>query len=658
MSELLFQRYQVLKELGEGSFGKVYLVQDTTLNITLALKVMKTGVIIDPTEHDKFSKKFYRELKSIASLNHPNIIRVFGGNQENNSFYFTMNYVDGLSLDQHIKVKRKFSPREAAQITAQVARAIHYMHQQQIIHRDIKPANILLDQTDTPYLTDFGLAKPKETKENLTKTNEISGTLYYMSPEQLNGNVSEQSDIYSLGATLYELLTNTRMFPKESNIQLIMNIANERPISPSQKNNQISQDLENICLKSIEKKEANRYSTAEEFAKDLERFIEGFAPLAKAPKIPVKEIIAKYKKIVALIVAIFVVSIGAFGVALYKNKQIATKNFKIENSYKILSKNIKSLQTQKKLLEQENNKVRDLLKVAKWNESLNRGVLPKELGSIDNIEKVLGSLIKTLPSHEIQITWGRIYIAYAKQSNSQKDWLQNLNSAIKKLKQALKSSNNNEAAIFTGYTAASILNNDKDKYFFIDQLPDKPSYIALKNALKTKSRQKKIQLFSQAIKLNAKLFPAYELMAEELLNSGSFAQSIALFAKALRHNPQLTNSYTKTGTAHEKLAAKFKRDNRIFTSNSHYVDAISYYKKATKKNPHSQIIKLKQANCFFLLAQLYHKQKNNSKALQTNKKAYKLAKSIFFLKTKKKSQLKKLLNKIKKLTKKITEDIE
>ncbi len=269
-----FGRYEIIRELGKGNMGRVFLVKDAQKTKPIALKVMLAGVMADSMSEDRF----LREIDSMKELDHPNIIKIYEAGQQAGVNYFTMEYIEGTPLHETISNK-KLGSRRAAEIASQVARAIHYAHTKNIIHRDIKPSNIVL-KGKKPIVMDFGLARKIQGGSKLTRTGSILGTPSYMAPEQTTGKnsaIDERTDVYAIGATLYELLTKKVPFPGSDPLSVLMKVVRNPVPSPRSINPLIPQDLENICLKALEKKKENRYQSALEMAESLENFIEGVA---------------------------------------------------------------------------------------------------------------------------------------------------------------------------------------------------------------------------------------------------------------------------------------------------------------------------------------------------------------------------------------------
>ena len=219
-------------------------------------------------------QRFLAEAEAAAKLDHPGIVPIFEVGEHEGQHYFSMGYVKGLSLARKVAAG-PLPPHEAAELTKKVARAVGYAHEQGVIHRDLKPANVLLDQDGQPRVTDFGLAKRVEGDSDLTATGQVLGTPSYMPPEQAEGKLSqikETTDVYSLGAILYTLLTGRPPFQADNAFDTLMQVIQRDPVSPRLLNHKVPRDLETICLKCLEKESGRRYASAQELCDELERF--------------------------------------------------------------------------------------------------------------------------------------------------------------------------------------------------------------------------------------------------------------------------------------------------------------------------------------------------------------------------------------------------
>ena len=266
-----FGDYELLEEVGRGGQGVVYQARQKSLNRTVALKVIGLG----HWATEVHLKRFRREAEAAASLEHPCIVPIYEVGEHDGSCYFSMKLVEGGQLDEVVR-SEPIPLRCAVELIAKVARTVHYAHEHGILHRDIKPGNILLDQKGEPHLTDFGLARLVETESTVTRTMEVLGTPSYMAPEQAVGNndaVSAVTDVYGIGAVLYQLLTGHPPFAGGTTYETIKLLLDTEPRQPRLWNSKIDRDLSTICLKCLEKDPKGRYASALALSEDLERWL-------------------------------------------------------------------------------------------------------------------------------------------------------------------------------------------------------------------------------------------------------------------------------------------------------------------------------------------------------------------------------------------------
>ena len=266
-----FGDYELLEEIGRGGQGVVYRVHQKSLNRTVALKVIGLG----PWATEAHLKRFRREAAAAASLEHPGIVPIHEVGERDGQCYFSMKFIEGGQLDE--VVRREPMPiRGAVELLAKVARTVHYAHEHGILHRDIKPGNILLDKNGEPHLTDFGLARLVEAESTVTATLDVLGTPSYMAPEQAAGEttkLSKATDVYGLGAVLYQLLTGQPPFAGGTTYETIKLLLDTDPRPPRLLNSKLDRDLSTICLKCLEKDPKRRYTSALALAEDLERWL-------------------------------------------------------------------------------------------------------------------------------------------------------------------------------------------------------------------------------------------------------------------------------------------------------------------------------------------------------------------------------------------------
>jgi eukaryotic-like serine/threonine-protein kinase len=273
--------YRILREIGRGGMGLVYEAEQVSLGRHVALKVLPAHSLLDRHR----LQRFQREAKAAARLHHTNIVPIYGVGEQAGLHYFVMQFIVGQSLDQvlHALRNRQTTPlplsssgatyfREVARIGLQVAEALDYAARQGVLHRDIKPANLMLDEAGQMWVMDFGLAKITD-DDDLTHSGELLGTLRFMAPERFQDRFDARSDVYSLGLTLYELLTLRPAYDEPDRSRLIARVLNEDPPRPSCLDRAIPRDLETIVLKAIAREPQGRYATAGDLAEDLRRFL-------------------------------------------------------------------------------------------------------------------------------------------------------------------------------------------------------------------------------------------------------------------------------------------------------------------------------------------------------------------------------------------------
>ena len=264
-------RYALLRPLGSGGMGKVYLARDEVLGRDVALKLLWERY----AEDEEFVERFRREAQNAASLGHPNIVAVHDwGRAKDGAYYMTMEHVPGGTLKDRVEAEGTLPAREAARLGAQVAEALGAAHGRGLIHRDVKPQNVLLttprtDGRGDAKVADFGIARAANAT-TLTRTSHVLGTARYMSPEQALGNgVGPASDLYSLGVVLFEALTGGPLYDADGPITLAMKHVNEPPRPPREADPLVPEVMDAIVLKLLAKNPEDRYASADELAEDL-----------------------------------------------------------------------------------------------------------------------------------------------------------------------------------------------------------------------------------------------------------------------------------------------------------------------------------------------------------------------------------------------------
>jgi tRNA A-37 threonylcarbamoyl transferase component Bud32 len=266
-----FGKYRLEEELGRGGMGVVYKARQVDLDRPVALKMVLSGQLAAAEALERFQD----EARAAAGLTHPHIVAVYEAGQIDNQPYFAMQYIEGCSLGQRARAK-PLAPDEAARVVCAIAEAVHHLHCHDIVHRDLKPSNILLDTAGHPYVTDFGLVKVLGSSHHTT-TGAIVGTPSYMSPEQAAGrrDLGPASDVYSLGAILYELLTGQPPFREDNPLDTLVQVLESEPTPPRRIRPQIPAELELISMRCLEKAPADRFASARELAAALDAFLKG-----------------------------------------------------------------------------------------------------------------------------------------------------------------------------------------------------------------------------------------------------------------------------------------------------------------------------------------------------------------------------------------------
>ena len=258
-------RYQIIKSIGEGGMANVYLAYDTILDRNVAVKVLRGDLATD----EKFVRRFQREALSASSLSHPNIVEVYDVGEDNGQYYIVMEYIEGCQLKQLLKKRGRLTLSEVIDIMLQITDGLSVAHDAYIIHRDIKPQNIMILDSGLVKITDFGIAMAMNSTQ-LTQTNSVMGSVHYLPPEQANGKGSTlQSDIYSMGILMYELLTGELPYKGDNAVEIALKHLKEKIPSVREKLPEIPQSVENIIIKATAKNPKNRYADARSMNEDL-----------------------------------------------------------------------------------------------------------------------------------------------------------------------------------------------------------------------------------------------------------------------------------------------------------------------------------------------------------------------------------------------------
>jgi serine/threonine-protein kinase len=266
------ERYKVLNRIGSGGMADVYCAEDLQLGRRVALKLLYRRF----AEDEEFVERFRREASSAAGLQHPNVVAVFDRGEFDGTYYIAMEFLEGRSLKQIVRQEGALDPDRAIDLVIQILKAARFAHRRGIVHRDIKPHNVIVDDEGRAKVTDFGIARAGAS--DMTETGSIMGTAQYLSPEQAQGHpVDARSDLYSVGVVLYELLAGRVPFDAESAVTIALKQVSEEPVPPSEFNPAVSDQLEDVVMRALQKDPAYRFADADEFIQALEA-ARGIAP--------------------------------------------------------------------------------------------------------------------------------------------------------------------------------------------------------------------------------------------------------------------------------------------------------------------------------------------------------------------------------------------
>lgn len=276
-------KYVILEELGSGAMGIVYKAEDPVIGRTVAIKTIRADYLGAKSKQDDAVKRFIREAQSAGSLSHPNIITIHDINEDQGMMYIVMEYIEGQSLENLIGSDRSFSVDEVIAVMAPVADALDYAHKKGVIHRDIKPGNILVDALGKPHIVDFGIARISAS--TMTRTDTALGTPYYMAPEQIAGQkIDGRADIFSLGALIYEMLTEKKAFGGGNITTVIYKIIHENPLPVQTIREKLPMGLDHIINKALAKDPEERYSTCRKMIEELKHYPDFAQAQAPQPK--------------------------------------------------------------------------------------------------------------------------------------------------------------------------------------------------------------------------------------------------------------------------------------------------------------------------------------------------------------------------------------
>lgn len=601
-------RYKVIRELGHGQFGCVYLVEDTHLGRKVALKSLQltSGEAI---------QRFFNEAQAIAGLRHPNIITLYEIQKEKKPYFFTMDYIEGNSLDRLLKQRGKpLGMSKTCSIIRQVAQALHYAHERSVIHRDIKPGNIMLDHNEIPYVMDFGLVLNVKDSQRLTRDGAVMGTLSYMPPEQVQGrirDVDRRSDVYSLGATLYELLIGCPPFPGVFNLSTMERIAHDPPTPLRKIRKKIPQTLENICLRCLEKEREKRYQSAGELARDLEKFLNR-EQLDNQPR-------RKLPWPAVALAATMLFLLGIWGLwpsdKIEPQKQPKARlpvrttpdNPKIPEDSAAREEELKKLQLQNEALGT----------FLGWKDMLDKNKLPADLDTESRIEQSFPKLREHLPAiHHSNslVVWGKAYLLLLKQKETpageREKLLQRALDKFYEITQP-KQPGNEEVAIL-GYQSSFLFSDiakaQESASKFLAYFPDNDDnnpYVLYRKACKhiydPQSDENKPQEYAKANQYLDQIIQKQPNFAEAYIEQGVLARkdekyetaqarlqlALSYLKETPSSHPNYLRTYLELAEVHNDWGKKETKIPTLFESGQKYYEkAEQYYDLVLHEDPH------------------------------------------------------------------------
>jgi WD40 repeat protein len=327
----MLQGYQILQEIGRGGAGVVFRAQQLSLNRPVAVKLLLNSRMLADGDVQRFRK----EAQTIAQLRHRNIVSVHEVGEENGQPWFSMELIEGKSLAD-VARQNPLPPLRAARLVRQVARAVEHAHQRGIFHRDLKPSNVVVDPDDEPHVTDFGLALQISADAQETLKSGGAGTPSYMAPEQVNSKsspISAATDVWGIGAILYQALTGRPPFIGNSKMAVMEQILTSEPICPRLLNPSVPKDLETICLKCLRKPVALRYQSAREVAEELDSFEAGLPIRARPISLPAKAIrLARRQPLAATLICVLVLALIGWALASDKARRTALSSAELSKA--------------------------------------------------------------------------------------------------------------------------------------------------------------------------------------------------------------------------------------------------------------------------------------------------------------------------------------
>ncbi|BBM86977.1 serine/threonine-protein kinase [Candidatus Uabimicrobium amorphum] len=560
-----FAKYRIEKELGRGGMGAVYKAYDTQSKIWVALKrITKENVGRQTME------RFLREIATTAKLNHPNIVRLYESGMSPQP-YFTMEHIEGYTLSHAIH-NRELGEQKLLDIIIQVCKGLLHAHRNKVMHRDIKPSNIMVTKDGVIKVMDFGLAKLDASQtQDLSRTGNVVGTFFYMPPEQVLGKATYKSDIYSVGAVIYEALTYRTIYQGESPMNVMYQILNENPIPPRQLNPEISPYFEAICLKCIAKKENNRYKSLRQLLQELENFRDDKPIIAKkytkwdAAKI----FMSQHKIIVGSLTCIFVIFIAAFTFTLKAWSDSEQARFRAEQA-------VQKKEQQQREIRSSLHKVMKILNYAMYHH--------EPLREDKKFCELSYQILPDIEKYGHSDKWHFIKAYIAGNAGEDQKSMEYYNKAI------INDPKNVENYINRGRLYAQL---GKINEAFVDYnkaIELKPSHfqVYLNRGIeyfKQKQYEKALRDYNKAIELYPSFFDAYMKRALFYATTKQYTKAVVDYSKAIEINSHSYQGYINRGILYLNL--------------QQYAKALRDYNKAIELKPELPLLYAQRGHFFY-----------------------------------------------------------
>jgi serine/threonine-protein kinase len=619
----MVEGYEVLSELGRGGMGVVYKARQVRLKRLVALKLVLAGPHAGPAH----LARFQLEAQAAARLQHPNVVQVYEIGEQDGRPYFSLEFVDGGSLAQKLAAG-PLSGDEASRLLLTLARAIHFAHQRGVIHRDLKPANVLLTADGTAKVADFGLAKQLDTDAGQTQSGALLGTPSYMAPEQARGQVQSigpATDVYALGAILYECLTGRPPFRGITVLDTLEQVQTQDPVPPSRLQPKLPRDLETICLKCLQKEQGRRYASAEALADDLGRFQNGDSIQARPTPAAERLLVWARRRptLAALLAVILLAVVSLVGGSLWYNALL-------QQAIDHEKASADEARTQRERAEAH---------FAKAQEAVNRlltRVGEHRLADVPGMDQLRGELMQDAlqfyqgflreqddpaPAVRHETALAHMRVGLIRHLLGQTDVARQHNAEARRMLQTLADEHPEVPVYSKDLAQTHLLAGDMDQD---DQRPTSEAHYRAALALWDRLRQDHpddtvpVRAMSQAYNNLGNLLGVFGQMDE---SEKALKQALTLRRQLAEATPEADDRRHDVAQTLHNLAGLFQKTNRAGEAETHYREARELFGELVKLWPRSVLYQSELAACESDLATLYGAIGRQAEAEETYTKA-------------------------------------